>query len=100
VGVEWCYGNKEKKYVDLVVHGESKGDSAMAKTVGKTAAIGTMMILDGKIQQKGMLIPLEKQIYEPMLRELANEGIKSSTVIESEVKYEKPSGHHLETLYE
>ena len=47
----------------------------MAKTVGVTAAIGTRMILDNKIPQRGVISPVHKEIYLPLLAELARVGI-------------------------
>lgn len=48
----------------------------MAKTVGLTTAIGTRMVLDGKISQRGVLSPVTKEIYTPILAELEKHGIK------------------------
>jgi saccharopine dehydrogenase (NADP+, L-glutamate forming) len=48
----------------------------MAKTVGLPLGIAATMILKGMITLKGLLIPLDKEIYEPVLAELANQGIK------------------------
>jgi len=39
----------------------------MAKTVGMTAAIGMRLILDGRISQRGVLSPITKEIYDPIL---------------------------------
>lgn len=56
--------------------GGRKGYSAMSRTVGIPAAIGTQMILDGKLPSSGVIIPTGRNIYEPVLKELKeNEGI-------------------------
>jgi saccharopine dehydrogenase (NADP+, L-glutamate forming) len=47
----------------------------MARTVGLPAAIGTRLILEGRIQAKGVLIPVLPEIYEPILDELREHGI-------------------------
>ena len=47
----------------------------MAKTVGMTAAIGARLIIDGKISQRGVLAPINKEIYEPCLAELEKYGV-------------------------
>jgi saccharopine dehydrogenase-like NADP-dependent oxidoreductase len=39
----------------------------MALTVGATAAIGMRLILTGKISQRGVLSPLKKEIYDPIM---------------------------------
>jgi alpha-aminoadipic semialdehyde synthase len=47
-----------------VTYGEQPGgDSAMARTVGTTAAIASQMVLDGEIQEHGMLRPISKAVY-------------------------------------
>lgn len=54
---------QETREITLVVYGEPNGYTAMAKTVGYPAAIGTKMLLDKEIQRKGMVVPLTKDIY-------------------------------------
>lgn len=69
-------GQKNQKIVStLVDYGIPDGDSSMARTVGLPAAIGTRLILDGKIRAKGVLIPVLPEIYEPILDELREHGI-------------------------
>ena len=59
----------------LIMIGEKNGPSAMSLTVGLPTAIGAQLILDGKITLKGVIIPTEKEIYEPVLAALKEEGI-------------------------
>ena len=47
----------------------------MAKTVGLPVAIATKLILTGQIQSKGVRIPISKDIYIPVLKELSENGI-------------------------
>ncbi len=47
----------------------------MAITVGLPVAIGCKLILEGKIKDTGVKIPTSRNIYEPILAELANFGI-------------------------
>jgi saccharopine dehydrogenase-like NADP-dependent oxidoreductase len=47
----------------------------MAKTVGMTCAIGTRLILDNKISQRGVLSPITKELYEPIMKELERFGV-------------------------
>ena len=47
----------------------------MAKTVGLPAAIATKLILNGEITATGVQIPTTKDIYVPVLEELATYGI-------------------------
>jgi saccharopine dehydrogenase-like NADP-dependent oxidoreductase len=59
----------------LIVLGENGSRTAMAKTVGLPLGIAAKLILENKIQLTGLHIPIIKEIYEPVLRELAEEGI-------------------------
>lgn len=68
-------GLKHVTESSMVVKGDDQDNTAMAKTVGLPLAIATHMILDGKIRERGVLLPLLKDIYEPVLTELANNGI-------------------------
>jgi len=69
-------GSKKQKIIStLVNYGIPNGDSAMARTVGLPAAISTRLILEGKIRAKGVLIPVQPEIYEPVLDELREHGI-------------------------
>ncbi|NXN89967.1 AASS protein, partial [Bombycilla garrulus] len=78
IGLRHPSGHLEDKFIDLVVYGDNKGYSAMAKTVGYPAAIAAKMILDGEITAKGMVIPLTKNVYGPILERLRAEGIMYS----------------------
>lgn len=53
----------------------TKEDTSISRTVALPAAIAVKMILDGKINDKGVHIPVSKTIYEPILTELENLGI-------------------------
>lgn len=55
----------------LIQIGDKKGFSAMSVTVGTPTAIGAQLVLDGKINQIGVIIPKYPDIYEPVLEELA-----------------------------
>jgi saccharopine dehydrogenase-like NADP-dependent oxidoreductase len=50
-------------------------DTSIARTVALPAAIAVKMILDEKIADKGVQIPIAKTIYEPVLNELEKLGI-------------------------
>ncbi len=66
---------REEIISTLVDYGIPRGDSSMARTVGLPAAIGTRMILEGKIKETGVHIPVLPDIYMPILDELRNLGI-------------------------
>jgi len=59
----------------MIVEGDDQDNTAMAKTVGLPLAIATRMILEEKITERGVLLPLSRDIYKPVLSELANNGI-------------------------
>lgn len=59
----------------MVVEGEKQPYTAMSNTVGLPAAICAKMILNGTISLKGVQLPIEKEIYEPILKELEFHGI-------------------------
>ena len=52
------------------------GHTAMSRTVGYTASIGSLMIGSGRIAKRGLLSPLNDVPYEPLVRELAQRGIQ------------------------
>ena len=69
--------NKEIKKLksSLVVFGDDSVNTAMAKTVGLPVAIAVKLILNNIITLKGVQIPTKKEIYSPVLKELAKNGI-------------------------
>ena len=69
--------NKEKKQIEssLVVKGENQTYTAMSKTVGLPVAIASLKILKGEIKTPGVQLPIRKEVYEPILKELENYGI-------------------------
>ena len=60
----------------LVAHGIPDGDSAMARTVSLPAAIAARLILEGKIRAVGVVLPVEQEIYRPVLAEIDELGIR------------------------
>ena len=59
----------------MVCIGDDQTYTAMAKTVGLPVAIATLQILNGKIKTPGVQLPITKEVYEPILKELENFGI-------------------------
>ncbi|AVI50878.1 saccharopine dehydrogenase [Pukyongia salina] len=66
-----------KKQIDsnMVVKGEDQTYTAMAKTVGLPVAIAALKILNKEITTPGVLRPIAREIYEPILKELESFGI-------------------------
>lgn len=79
--------NGEERMIEssMVTLGENSKETAMARTVGLPLAIATRHILIGSIQTPGVQIPISKEIYLPMLEELAEYGISFT---EKEVDYQ------------
>ncbi len=77
---EFEYGrrNLDAKLIStLIVEGEDKTYTAMAKTVGLPMAIFTKLFLTGKIKNLvGVQIPIMKDVYKPILKELTEYGIE------------------------
>jgi saccharopine dehydrogenase-like NADP-dependent oxidoreductase len=81
------YELNNKKYQiesNMVCVGEDQTYTAMAKTVGLPLAIATLAILNSKIKAVGVQLPINKNIYNPILKELIEYGIKFN---EYEVPY-------------
>jgi len=69
-------GKKKRLLASMIVYGEDQTHTAMSITVGTPVAIAVKMILNGKITAKGVKIPIEKNIYEPILKELEDYKMK------------------------
>lgn len=81
------YEKGGKKYqidANMVVIGQDQTYTAMAKTVGLPVAMATLGILNKKITTPGVQIPITKEVYEPILKELETFGV---TFHEKEVPY-------------
>lgn len=74
-------GKKEKIVSRMLDYGNSDYTS-IARTVALPAAIGVKMILEGKITDTGVHIPIKKSIYTPVLDELTKLGISMSETVE------------------
>ncbi|MCB8994243.1 MAG: saccharopine dehydrogenase NADP-binding domain-containing protein [Bacteroidales bacterium] len=68
-------GSHRKLFSTMVFIGEDQVHTAMSITVGLPVAITTKLILEGKIGLTGVQIPVDKQVYEPVLEELREYGI-------------------------
>jgi saccharopine dehydrogenase-like NADP-dependent oxidoreductase len=73
---EFGGGGKELITSTLVDYGIPDGDTSVARTVALPAAIAVKMILDGTIDLEGCYIPVIPEIYNPILDELEEIGIK------------------------
>ena len=69
--------NGKKQQIDskMVCIGEDQTFTAMAKTVGLPMAMATLLILNGKITTPGVQLPICKEVYLPILKELEEYGV-------------------------
>jgi len=70
-------GSTETFQIDatMVCLGEDAVLTGMAKTVGLPVGIITLKILNGEITTPGIQMPLTKEVYQPVLKELETFGI-------------------------
>jgi len=75
----------KKEYITstLIDYGIPNRDSAVSRTVGLPAAIAVKMILNNQIDQTGVRIPVVPEIYNPILDELEEIGIKFNEMSKS-----------------
>ena len=59
----------------MVVKGDNNIHTAMAKTVGLPVFFACKLLLQDKVNLKGVRIPIYKEIYQPILEQLSLEGI-------------------------
>jgi saccharopine dehydrogenase-like NADP-dependent oxidoreductase len=70
-------GRKNRKLqTSLVVVGKDEEHTAMAETVGLPLAMVTKLILNGGVKARGVLMPKESEVYNPILAELEAYGIR------------------------
>jgi len=73
---KYTLNGEDKMLVSAMAkEGIDQNQTAMAITVGLPLAITTKLLLTGKIKHKGIVIPIYKDIYEPVLTELETFGI-------------------------
>ena len=70
------YGEKRQKITSTMIdYGIPYGDTSMSRTVGLPSAIGARMIIQGRIKEIGVHIPVKPTIYKPILEELEKNNI-------------------------
>lgn len=69
--------NGDKRQIDskMVCIGDDQTYTAMSKTVGLPVAIATLLILNGKITTPGVQLPINNEVYFPILEELESYGV-------------------------
>eukprot|EP00753_Platysulcus_tardus_P020629 PLAT8298.1.p1 GENE.PLAT8298.1~~PLAT8298.1.p1 ORF type:complete len:1034 (+),score=530.21 PLAT8298.1:39-3104(+) len=74
-GVERADGARELHRSTLVQYTDEHGATAMSRTVGLTAGFAAQLILDGAVEERGVVVPLTKEWYDPILDQLEGEGV-------------------------
>jgi len=76
---EFEYEFEEQNYSitsSMVNIGENQTYTSMANTVGLPVAIATKMLLNGEIALKGVTLPIQPEVYNPILDELETFNIR------------------------
>ncbi|MBK8444611.1 MAG: hypothetical protein IPL35_14890 [Sphingobacteriales bacterium] len=68
-------GKRRRLLSSLLVKGEDEAHTAIAKTVGLPAAMLVKRLAQGKITLRGVHIPVQEEVYIPVLEELKQHGI-------------------------
>ena len=75
IEAEYPSGERERSTATLIAYGDPAGDSSMALTVGTPAAIAATLLLDGRVPEKGLVMPVKPHIFDPILDEMAARGV-------------------------
>lgn len=67
---------KHKLTSTLIMKGENNTDTAMSKLVGLPLGIFVKLLMLGKISTTGVSIPTMPEVYEPVMAELEEYGVK------------------------
>ena len=68
-------GAHQEIHASLAVVGQDQQHTAMALTVGLPIAMACKLVLNNKLADRGVLLPLSPSIYDPVLDELDKLGI-------------------------
>lgn len=69
-------GRGQEIQATLVAKGDDDIHTAMAKTVGLPLGIAAKLLLEGKIKSRGVVVPVTKEFYDPILSELKTMGVE------------------------
>ena len=69
--------NGEKRFIEssMVNLGDDQVQTAMSKTVGYPVGICAKLILQNQISERGVLLPIKAEVYNPILDELEELGV-------------------------
>jgi len=69
-------GKQKRMTSTLIMKGHDASDTAMARLVGLPLGIFVKLVMQGKINKIGVNIPVEYEVYEPVLEELKEFGVE------------------------
>lgn len=69
-------GHGHEVQATLIATGDDAIHTAMAKTVGLPLGIAAKLLLEGKIKARGVVVPVTKEFYDPILAELKKLGVE------------------------
>lgn len=69
-------GKRKLRTSTLVMKGEDAVNTAMSKLVGLPIGIFVNLVTQGRIESKGVQIPVMSEVYEPVLEELKEYGVE------------------------
>ena len=73
---EYHLNGKNKRIISSMINiGEDESHTSMANTVGLPVAMMAKLILNGDFTEPGIHLPVDKEVYEPILNELKSFGI-------------------------
>jgi saccharopine dehydrogenase-like NADP-dependent oxidoreductase len=74
--IEYKLNGRRKKIISsFVIKGKDSEHTAMSETVGLPLGIAVKLILNNKIKKRGVIIPIHRDIFRPVLKELSYYGI-------------------------
>ncbi len=91
-------GRRELIESTFIHYGDPGGMTAMARTVGMPAAIAVRLLMEGRLEVRGSHLPTHREIYRPVLEELAREGLAFTEKV-TPLDKERVSARH-ETPYD
>jgi len=68
-------GRRRQHTSTMVMKGENDSDTAMARLVGLPMGIFVRLVMESKIHARGVQIPVMREVYEPVLKELEEYGV-------------------------
>ncbi len=67
------HGGRENRVSTVMLEGIPLGDSAMSRAVSLPAAIASRLILEDRVSERGVIMPVFQDIYIPVLKELESD---------------------------